>query len=135
MPRRGHGRESQRRRRELQGNAKAIETNARYGVSCGGNQPSCNLLRMRVPHSGRGNLEPAARLWAAEKHASLFRRGFPHDRAEMPEALDLFGRFAAITRGMRRLGSTALNLCYVASGRLDGYYERGILAWDIAAGV
>ncbi len=36
---------------------------------------------------------------------------------------------------MRRLGSAALDLCYVASGRLDGYYERGIKAWDIAAGV
>jgi myo-inositol-1(or 4)-monophosphatase len=35
---------------------------------------------------------------------------------------------------MRRLGSTALDLCYVAAGRLDGYYERGIWAWDIAAG-
>jgi myo-inositol-1(or 4)-monophosphatase len=35
---------------------------------------------------------------------------------------------------VRRSGSTALDLCYVASGRLDGYYERGIWAWDIAAG-
>ncbi len=59
---------------------------------------------------------------------------FPHGRAGMPEALELFGRFAALTRGMRRLGSTALDLSYMASGRLDGYYERGIWAWDIAAG-
>jgi myo-inositol-1(or 4)-monophosphatase len=65
---------------------------------------------------------------------TLIATGFPHDRAQMPEALALFGRFAALTRGMRRLGSTALDLCYVAAGRLDGYYERGILAWDIAAG-
>jgi myo-inositol-1(or 4)-monophosphatase len=65
---------------------------------------------------------------------ALIATGFPYDRAQMPEALDLFGRFAAITRGMRRLGSTALDLCYVAAGRLDGYYERGIWAWDIAAG-
>ena len=65
---------------------------------------------------------------------ALIATGFPHDRDKMPEALDLFGRFAALTRGMRRLGSTALDLCYVASGRLDGYYERGIWAWDIAAG-
>jgi myo-inositol-1(or 4)-monophosphatase len=65
---------------------------------------------------------------------TLIATGFPHDRAKMPEALELFGRFAAMTRGMRRLGSTALDLCYVASGRLDGYYERGIWAWDIAAG-
>jgi myo-inositol-1(or 4)-monophosphatase len=52
----------------------------------------------------------------------------------MPQALELFGRFAATTRGMRRLGSTELDLCYVASGRLDGYYERGIWPWDLAAG-
>jgi myo-inositol-1(or 4)-monophosphatase len=65
---------------------------------------------------------------------ALIATGFPYDRAKMTKALDLFGRFAAMTRGMRRLGSTALDLCYVASGRLDGYYERGIWAWDIAAG-
>jgi myo-inositol-1(or 4)-monophosphatase len=65
---------------------------------------------------------------------ALIVTGFPYDRAEMPEALDLFGRFAATTRGMRRLGSAALDLCYVASGRLDGYYERGIWPWDLAAG-
>ncbi len=65
---------------------------------------------------------------------ALIATGFPYDRAEMPEALELFGRFAATTQGMRRLGSAALDLCYVASGRLDGYYERGIWAWDIAAG-
>ena len=66
---------------------------------------------------------------------ALIATGFPYDRALMPEALELFGHFAALTRGMRRLGSTALDLCYVASGRLDGYYERGIWAWDLAAGV
>jgi myo-inositol-1(or 4)-monophosphatase len=65
---------------------------------------------------------------------ALIVTGFPYDRAEMPEALELFGRFAAITQGMRRLGSAALDLCYVASGRLDGYYERGIWPWDLAAG-
>jgi myo-inositol-1(or 4)-monophosphatase len=65
---------------------------------------------------------------------ALIATGFPYDRPKLPEALDLFGRFAAITRGMRRLGSTALDLCHVASGRLDGYYERGIWAWDVAAG-
>ncbi len=65
---------------------------------------------------------------------ALIATGFPYDRAEMPEALELFGRLAATTRGMRRLGSAALDLCYVASGRLDGYYERGIWPWDLAAG-
>jgi myo-inositol-1(or 4)-monophosphatase len=65
---------------------------------------------------------------------ALISTGFPYDHAQMPEALELFGRFEGLTRGMRRLGATALDLCYVASGRLDGYYERGIWAWDIAAG-
>ena len=65
---------------------------------------------------------------------ALIATGFPYDRAKMSAALGLFGRFVALSRGMRRLGSTALDLCYVASGRLDGYYERGIWAWDIAAG-
>jgi myo-inositol-1(or 4)-monophosphatase len=65
---------------------------------------------------------------------ALIATGFPYDRAEMPEALELFGRFAATTQGMRRLGSAALDLSYVASGRIDGYYERGIWPWDLAAG-
>jgi myo-inositol-1(or 4)-monophosphatase len=65
---------------------------------------------------------------------ALIATGFPYDRLKMPEALELFARFTAMTRGMRRLGSTALDLSYVAAGRLDGYYERGIWAWDIAAG-
>ena len=65
---------------------------------------------------------------------ALIATGFPYERDKMPEALDLFERFTVLTRGMRRLGSTALDLCYVACGRLDGYYERGIWAWDIAAG-
>jgi myo-inositol-1(or 4)-monophosphatase len=86
---------------------------------------------------GRGatlNGEPIRVSDTDEPIRALIATGFPYDRAEMPEALDLFGRFAVLTRGMRRLGSTALDLCYVAAGKLDGYYERGIWAWDIAAG-
>ena len=36
---------------------------------------------------------------------------------------------------MRRLGSAALDICYVACGRMDGFWEQGLNAWDIAAGV
>ena len=80
------------------------------------------------------NGEPIMVSDTSELIGALIATGFPHDHTEMPEALDLFGRFAVLSRGMRRLGSTALDLCCVASGRLDGYYERGIWAWDIAAG-
>src|SRR5215204_4156940 len=65
---------------------------------------------------------------------ALLATGIPYDREEMLAVLDLFGRFAMLTQSMRRLGSAALDMCYVAAGRLDGYYERGIKIWDIAAG-
>ena len=80
------------------------------------------------------NSEPIRVSDTDELIRALIVTGFPYDRAAMPEALELFGRFAATTQGMRRLGSAALDLCYVASGRLDGYYERGIWPWDLAAG-
>ena len=90
-----------------------------------------------VAEQGRGatlNAEPIKVSDTDELIGALIATGFPYDRVEMPEALELFGRFAATTRGMRRLGSAALDLCYVALGRLDGYYERGIWPWDLAAG-
>ncbi len=65
---------------------------------------------------------------------ALLATGLPYDRDEMPAVLDLFGRFAMLTQDIRRLGSAALDMCYVAAGRLDGLYARGIKAWDIAAG-
>jgi myo-inositol-1(or 4)-monophosphatase len=64
---------------------------------------------------------------------ALVVTGFPYDRDEAPAAVDLFGRFSVRAQGMRWLGSAALDLCYVAAGRLDAYYERGIHAWDVAA--
>ena len=90
-----------------------------------------------VAERGRGatlNDQPIKVSDTDELIRALIATGFPYDRSEMPEALELFGRLAATTRGMRRLGSAALDLCYVASGRLDGYYERGIWPWDLAAG-
>jgi len=90
-----------------------------------------------VAERGKGatlNGEPIRVSDTDELIRALIATGFPYDRKKLPEALELFGYFAALTRGMRRLGSTALDLCYVASGRLDGYYERGIWPWDIAAG-
>jgi myo-inositol-1(or 4)-monophosphatase len=90
-----------------------------------------------IAERGRGatlNGDPINVSDTGELIRALIATGLPYDRAEMPEALELFGRFAATTRGMRRLGSTALDLCYVAAGRLEGYYERGIWPWDLAAG-
>jgi myo-inositol-1(or 4)-monophosphatase len=64
---------------------------------------------------------------------ALVVTGFPYDRDEVPAAVDLFGRVSVRAQGMRRLGSDAHDLCYVAAGQLDAYYERGIHAWEVAA--
>jgi len=81
------------------------------------------------------NGEPIGVSDTDEPIRALLATGFPYDRGEVPVALDIFGQFAMRTQSIRRLGSAALDLCYVAVGRLDGYYERGVKAWDIAAGV
>ncbi|MHB8193221.1 MAG: inositol monophosphatase family protein [Bellilinea sp.] len=67
----------------------------------------------------------------------LLVTGFPYTMRspDEPDNLALFTRFAKIAQGMRRLGSAALDLCYVAEGRLDGYWEIGLQPYDLAAGV
>ncbi|MFM7326528.1 MAG: inositol monophosphatase family protein, partial [Nodosilinea sp.] len=46
-----------------------------------------------------------------------------------------FCHFTHLTQGVRRGGSAAMDLAYVACGRLDGYWERGLSTWDITAGI
>lgn len=66
---------------------------------------------------------------------SLLVTGFPYDIRTNPDNnLDLFNRFSLRSHGVRRLGSAALDLCYVACGRFDGFWEKRLSAWDIAAG-
>lgn len=66
---------------------------------------------------------------------ALLGVGFPADIWTHPEEpLALFGRFSQKARGMRRPGSAALDLAYVAAGRFDGFYEQRLKAWDVAAG-
>lgn len=61
--------------------------------------------------------------------------GFPYTIHEAAgDLIALFGEFVGRARAVRRLGSAAIDLCYVAAGRLDGYYEQEINPWDIAAG-
>ena len=70
-----------------------------------------------------------------ELSRSLLVTGFPYDIWKTAQHnLDHFGRFARISQGVRRLGSAALDLCYVAAGRFDGYWELSLKPWDLAAG-
>ena len=67
---------------------------------------------------------------------SLLVTGFPYAVQEkMTELVGLFASFLGEARAVRRLGSAALDICYVAAGRMDGFWEQGLNAWDIAAGV
>lgn len=65
---------------------------------------------------------------------SLLISGFPYDQENMPRALQLWAALMPQCRGLRRDGAAALDLCYVAAGRCDGYWERHLQPWDAAAG-
>ncbi len=80
----------------------------------------------RIRVSGRNSLDGA-----------LIGTGFPYrtGRKRMPEYLDMFQDVMQHAAGVRRPGAAALDLSYVAAGRLDGFWEFGLEIWDIAAGV
>jgi myo-inositol-1(or 4)-monophosphatase len=66
---------------------------------------------------------------------TLLATGFPYDRTrENENNFENFVNFQLSARGVRRAGSAALDLAYVAAGRLDGYWESKINPWDVAAG-
>ena len=81
-----------------------------------------NGRRLRVSHE-------------ASLDRALVATGFAYDRrASSEDNLDHFAAFLKRARALRRDGSAALNLGYVASGRLDGFWELNLSAWDVAAG-
>jgi myo-inositol-1(or 4)-monophosphatase len=72
---------------------------------------------------------------ASELQKSLLVTGFPYDawNTEQDNFAN-FVKFARMTQGVRRFGSAALDLCYVAAGRFDGFWELALKPWDVAAG-
>jgi myo-inositol-1(or 4)-monophosphatase len=72
---------------------------------------------------------------AADLVNAMLVTGFPYDvHGRVDEIVGLFGAFVGRARAVRRLGSAALDLCYVAAGRLDGFWESDLKPWDIAGG-
>ncbi len=66
---------------------------------------------------------------------ALLVTGFPYNVHETgSDVVALFGEFIARAQAVRRLGSAALDLCYVACGRMDGFWEERLKPWDVAAG-
>ncbi len=67
---------------------------------------------------------------------SLLVTGFPYNLKEMfPTLMARFSKCLKAARGVRRLGSAALDLCFVACGRFDGFWEQNLKPWDTAAGM
>jgi myo-inositol-1(or 4)-monophosphatase len=67
---------------------------------------------------------------------SLLATGFPYnDYSHLDGYMDFLGYLMKYSHGIRRLGSAAADLAYVACGRLEGFYEYGLSPWDVAAGV
>jgi myo-inositol-1(or 4)-monophosphatase len=66
----------------------------------------------------------------------LLATGFPYDvRDSEVNNIDHFANFATRAQAIRRCGSAALDLCYVACGRFDGFWELKLNPWDVAAGI
>lgn len=88
--------------------------------------------------AGEGALLNGERLQVSDTEAlqdALLVTGFPYDIRTNPENnLDHYSKLALLSLGVRRLGSAALDLAYVAAGRLDGYWELRLNLWDWAAG-
>ena len=83
----------------------------------------------------RLNGQPLAVTTCADLGDALLCTGFPYTVREKPgHLIEAFGAFMARSRAVRRLGSAALDLCYVAAGRFDAFYEEALQCWDMAAG-
>ena len=113
----------------------------RDGASLAGavaNVPTGALYSAALGHGARvqrdGVTTPLRSSAAVELSMSLVGTGFsyaPDQRARQGEVL---ARILPVVRDVRRMGSCALDLCMVAAGQLDGYYEDGVHVWDWAAG-
>ncbi|MGA9754478.1 MAG: inositol monophosphatase family protein [Desulfobaccales bacterium] len=94
------------------------------------------LFEGRRGGGARLNGRPIRVSETAQMSRALIATGFPYDiRERVPESMARLGRVVASAQGVRRAGAAALDMCYVACGRFDGYYEENLKPWDTAAGV
>lgn len=87
---------------------------------------------------GRGAYFNDRRIAVSEKadlHKAFLVTGFPYVFPEDINPLDIFGHFLKMELPIRRLGSAALDLCWVADGRFDAFWENNLQPYDIAAGI
>ncbi len=94
---------------------------------------------MFVAEKGQGAWLNASRLRVSDRSKmieSVFATGLPFGgRPDLPDVLQDMARLLPTCAGVRRFGAAALDLAYVAAGRYEGYWERTLNEWDIAAGI
>ncbi|MBS3029954.1 MAG: inositol monophosphatase [Dolichospermum sp. DET50] len=94
------------------------------------------LFRAAAGLGATRNRRPIRVSQTAELSKSLLVSGFAYDRRETADNnYAEFCHLTHLTQGVRRDGAAALDLAYVACGRVDGYWERGIAPWDVVAGI
>jgi myo-inositol-1(or 4)-monophosphatase len=111
------------------------------GVSVAGavaNVPTGEVFSAAVGHGAhvrRGGVSTSLRCTAVDDLAmALVGTGFGYAREQRIRQAEVLARLLPDVRDVRRLGSCALDLCMVAAGRMDAYYEDGVHVWDWAAG-
>jgi myo-inositol-1(or 4)-monophosphatase len=80
------------------------------------------------------NGEPVSSSQRGDLSTALVATGFGYDSAVRGRQAAVVSRVLPRVRDIRRVGAAAMDLCWTACGRFDAYYERGVKAWDIAAG-
>jgi len=94
---------------------------------------------MFIAEKGQGAWMNETRLRVSGRNKmieSVFATGLPFGgRSDLPQTLQELARILPTCSGVRRWGAAALDLAYVAAGRYDGYWERHVNSWDIAAGL
>ena len=113
----------------------ALEIDGRPEVGAIYDPTRRELFTAERGHGARLNGEPLHVSSTARLLDALLVTGFPYDvHARAEELVALFGEFLRHARAVLRLGSAALDLCYVAAGRFDGFWEQYLKPWDVAAG-
>lgn len=93
------------------------------------------LFAARKDHGATLNGVPISVSATGSLQHSLLASGFSYDLSDRAAQMVLWEHFNNAARGVRRDGAAALDLCWVANGRLDGYWERPVQSWDMGAGV
>ena len=113
----------------------ALEVNGQREVAAIFDPTRNELFTAERGQGARLNGEPLRVSTTDRLLDSLLVTGFPYTvHADVGDLVALFGAFLGRSRAVRRLGSAALDLCYVAAGRFEAFYEQKLNPWDMAAG-